>query len=73
MKHSTYTTTNQNYGKNSKYPPAKRDVSPNRLTVNNGEGITPRSRVRTYTSPIYEGTAQNNFNQNMQQNDYRMA
>ncbi len=55
MKHSTY--TNQNYGRNSKYSPAKRDITPNRLQVasnnqNNGQ-LTSRSRIRTYTSPIY--------------------
>jgi len=54
MKHSTYTI--QNYGRNSKYSPAKRDITPNRLQVgsSNVNGAqTSRSRVRTYTSPIY--------------------
>lgn len=55
MKHSTFTI--QNYGKNSKYSPAKRDTTPNRLQVgnsnaNNGQ-LTSRSRIRTYTSPVY--------------------
>ena len=62
LKHSTYTS--QGYGRSSKYSPAKRDITPNRLNIvnsqqgqNNG-GLTPRSRVRTYTSPVYENHPQ---------------
>lgn len=63
LKHSTYTS--QGYGRSSKYSPAKRDITPNRLNIvnsqqqgqNNG-GLTPRSRVRTYTSPVYDNQPQ---------------
>ena len=83
MKNSAY--TNQNYGRQSKYSPAKRDTTPNRLQVgssaiNNG-APTSRSRIRTYTSPVYENDNNNNQNQPLQsyssqkhqQQDYRMA
>jgi len=95
LKHSTY--TNQNYGRQSKYSPAKRDTTPNRLQVgsgvnpntpnnnNNNGAQTSRSRIRTYTSPVYENNnppaqmmQQSSMNYNQQQgyhpqSDYRMA
>ena len=73
MRHSTY-TNNQNYNKVSKYSPAKRDdVSPNNRM--GGGNLTPKGRMRTYTSPIYEGNVSpnNNMQSNYQGQDYRMA
>lgn len=50
---STITNSNlaQNFNKSSKYSPAKNKiVSPNHVIA---ENMTPKSRVRTYTSPVF--------------------
>jgi hypothetical protein len=77
LKHSTYTS--QNYGRQSKYSPVKRETTPNRLQVASSTligGQNSRSRVRTYTSPLYENGSQQQipaYNIQPPQQEYRMA
>lgn len=86
MRHSVYANNDQ-YGKNSKYSPIKRDTTPNRMSsgrnplnlnintnlpVNTNAPLSSRNRVKTYTSsPVYEGTHTGNYNNSPQ--DYRMT
>lgn len=69
---STLTNSNptQNFSKNLKYSPAKgRDVSPNNIG-----NTTPRSRVRTYTSPILEQNIQSSsYQPNFGGNEHRLS